>query len=102
LKLINLTFALMLLFSSVIANAFPEDVTTGSYKVLFDMGLSQTSYRISIDDPKDSETITGIPKTDYIVNGKLKFPNYGNENSSDLLKTFAFCFSDWIDSVEQV
>ena len=34
------------------------------------------------------------------VNGKIKFPNYGSENSSDLLKTFAFCFSDWIDSNE--
>ena len=30
----------------------------------------------------------------YDVNGKLKFPNYGNEKSSDLLKTFAFCVSD--------
>jgi hypothetical protein len=64
----------MLLFSSVIANAFPEDVTTGSYKVLFDMGLSQTSYRISIDDPKDSETITGIPKTDYMCQWQIKIP----------------------------
>ena len=35
-----------------------------------------------------------------IVNGKIKFPNYGSENSSDLLKTFAFCFFDWIDSEE--
>ena len=35
-----------------------------------------------------------------LVNGKIKFPNYGNEISSDLLKTFAFCFSDWIDSKE--
>ena len=34
------------------------------------------------------------------VNGKIKFPNYGSENSSDLLKTFAFCFFDWIDSEE--
>lgn len=74
-KLVNLAFALMLLFSSVIANAVPEDVTTGSYKVLFDMGLSQTSYGISIDDPKDSETITGIPKTDHMINIRNKKGN---------------------------
>jgi acylphosphatase len=29
-----------------------------------------------------------------LVNVKAKFPNYGNEISSDLLKTFPFCASD--------
>ena len=75
-KAIILAFSLMRLFSSVIANAVLENVTTGSYKVLFDMGLSQLSYTISIDDPTDSETITGIPKTDYMINIHNK-----NENS---------------------
>jgi hypothetical protein len=62
----------MLLLSSVIAGAVLEGVTTGPYKVLFDMGLSQSSYAISIDAPTDSETITGIPKTDYRINIRNK------------------------------
>ena len=53
-------------------------------------------------EPLEEEDIKDGPKTATPggVNGKIKFPNYGSGNSSDLLKTFAFCVSDWIDSEE--
>jgi hypothetical protein len=62
-------------YLQAIAYAVPYNTTIGPYTVSFDMGLSQSSYTVSIDDTKDSETITGIPKTDYMINIRNKNGN---------------------------
>lgn len=47
--------------------AEPDSVTTGPYTISFDLGLPHDAYTVSIEDPTESETLSGDAKIKYSV-----------------------------------
>ncbi|MFZ2472760.1 MAG: hypothetical protein WAW52_12585 [Methanothrix sp.] len=64
-KLIPIITFLTLLIMPCIA--VPDSVTTGPYKVTFDLGLPEDTYTILVSDPKESETLDGSKNMDYRI-----------------------------------
>jgi hypothetical protein len=52
---------------SFVANAAPDSIVTGPYKVSFDIGLTRDSYDVTAPDPQLSETLGGEKTTTYSV-----------------------------------
>jgi hypothetical protein len=64
-------FILLLLLIALVlpeANAVPESVVTGPYKVSFDLGLNSDEYVINVTAPEMSEALDGKKWTEYRVN----------------------------------
>ena len=57
----------MLLSLSVLASAENDSVTTGPYKVSFDLGVPHGTYTVTISEPKSTESLSGDKSTDYNV-----------------------------------
>lgn len=49
------------------ALAVPENITTGLYKVSFDIGLTRDDYNVTVPNPKETEQLSGAKETDYSV-----------------------------------
>lgn len=49
------------------ANAVPDSVIVGPYKVSFDIGMPGVDYRVNIFPPSFSEALNGDKRTTYIV-----------------------------------
>lgn len=52
---------------SVLASAENDSVTTGPYKVSFDLGIPKSSYKLSISPAKASESLGGEKSTEYSI-----------------------------------
>jgi len=52
----------------VIAFAVPDSVTTGPYKISFDLGIPKDAYKIEVEEPKVSESLAGEPSETYAIN----------------------------------
>ncbi len=61
---------LALLSISLFASAFPDSVTTGPYKISFDLGLPKYAYTVVVSDPKEKESLWGDKSTEYVINIK--------------------------------
>jgi hypothetical protein len=89
-KIVLLLVALICLH--VVALAAPDSITTGPYKVSFDMGLNQSDYKnITVTAPKTTETLEGIEETYYgmeIVSAKNKTVLSQQHNFSSRLSLF--------------
>lgn len=66
----------LLCLAAVIATSFgaatPEDVTTGPFKISFDMDLPKESYNITVDLPKEERSSSGEMRTKYAIELKNK------------------------------
>lgn len=51
-----------------IAQATPDIVTTGPYKISFDIGMPKEAYKVDIEYPKTTESLSGDISTIYTVN----------------------------------
>lgn len=69
-RLIAVTIAFLALLAPCIA--VPDSVTTGPYKVSFDLGLDKTDYNVIALDPKEVETLSGETRIEYSVDIKNK------------------------------
>jgi hypothetical protein len=58
---------LVMLVVSSTTMAEMDSVTTGPYKISFDLGFPNDSYNVTISPPKDSETLGGVLTTRYQV-----------------------------------
>lgn len=63
-KKVLLALALMLLLS-MLASAENDSVATGPYKISFDLGIPTSSYNVSINQPKESESLSGEKNIAY-------------------------------------
>ena len=68
-KLILLALVALLCIPMV-ANAVNDSVTTGPYKISFDMGMPPGTYIVAQSEPKYSESLSGDRSTSYMVNIK--------------------------------
>lgn len=79
--------------------AVPDSVTTGPYKVSFDLGLPKEAYNITVNDPETTESLGGIEHTDYNLEigsiNKTKFnksdfneSSFSNLAASDIARLF--------------
>ena len=61
--------AILLAFLSFLPDAFAEkdSVTTGPFKVSFDLGLPKDTYSVTVGDPKEQESLSGDKSTDYSI-----------------------------------
>jgi len=64
-KIIIPLIAIMLLAIPVLA--VPENITTGPYRISFDLGISKEAYLIEIKEPKQEESLGGHISTEYII-----------------------------------
>lgn len=90
-----IAFLAMLIMSSI---AEPDSVITGPYKISFDLGLNHSTYNITVNDPKTTESLAGIERTDYelqIFSGnktKIKSDfnksSFSNLTASDIARLF--------------
>jgi hypothetical protein len=62
---IALILAIVIGFLAIPALAAPENITTGPYKVSFDMGLANGTYDLNVSDPKKTESLSGNESTSY-------------------------------------
>lgn len=44
-----------------------DSVTTGPYKISFDLGLPKDAYKIEIGDPETKESLSGEISTNYVI-----------------------------------
>lgn len=51
-----------------VAPAANDSVTTGPYKVSFDIGLTRNDYKVTVENPVQSETLRGEKWTSYSIN----------------------------------
>ena len=63
-KKVLVTLALMVLLS-MLASAENDSVTTGPYKISFDLGLNHSYYNVTVETPVLSETLSGERSTEY-------------------------------------
>ena len=61
-----LALALMMVLS-VLASAENDSVTTGTYKISFDIGMSKSSYNVTAVAPKTMESLSGEKSTYYEI-----------------------------------
>ena len=47
--------------------AVPDSVTTGPYKITFDLGIPKEAYKVDISDPKTKESLSGDISTTYNI-----------------------------------
>lgn len=50
--------------------AVPENVTTGPYKISFDLGMPKEVYSVTVSDPKEEESLGGDKSIKYKINIK--------------------------------
>ena len=67
-KVIMALALVMLLSLSVLASAENDSVTTGSYKISFDIGLKHIDHTVIVDPPKETESLDGTKYTDFVIN----------------------------------
>ena len=48
--------------------AEPNSVTTGPYKITFDLGIPNNAYKVEIAEPETTESLSGDIRTTYAVN----------------------------------
>jgi hypothetical protein len=66
LKKFILAFLLVMLVSTL-ALAKSDNVTTGPYRVSFDLGLTRDGYNVTINEPLKTEGLSGDKRTEYSV-----------------------------------
>jgi hypothetical protein len=69
-RLVMKRFVLLLaalICMQVAVMAVPDSVTTGPYKISFDLGMSKDMYKVEIVDPKTKESLSGEVSTDYEI-----------------------------------
>jgi len=66
LKKVLLALALMVLLS-MLASAENDSVTTGPYRVSFDLGLPHDTYNVTVQPPTETETLRGDKVRDYTI-----------------------------------
>ena len=57
----------LLITLSVLASAERDAVSTGPYKVSFDLGLPHSSYNVVMNEPKKVETLSGDAGIEYTI-----------------------------------
>jgi hypothetical protein len=50
--------------------AVSDSVTTGPYKISFDLGLPNEAYTVTVSDPKEKESLGGDKSINYVINIK--------------------------------
>ena len=55
--------------------AVTDSVTTGPYKISFDLGMPKEAYTVEVTSPKTSESLSGVVSTDYVVTMTNKTAN---------------------------
>ena len=59
-----MTFLALLIMPGI---AEPDNVTTGLYKVTFDLGMPKEAYNVDIEDPLTKESLSGEISTKYEI-----------------------------------
>lgn len=107
----NLVIIMALLLPCI---AEPDSVTTGPYKVNFDLGLPKGAYTIEISDPKATETLAGNGNTRYHIEftnktgitrgGYISLTTYEDEliipTSDELVRALRLAFSKALIDVQ--
>jgi hypothetical protein len=73
---IFLSIGILLMVAPVLAD--PENITTGPYRVSFDMGLPRGYYVITTQDPLETESLAGEKSTEYKI-------DLNNESSREII-----------------
>ena len=84
-KKVLLALALMVLLS-VLASAENDSVTTGPYKISFDIGFNHSDYNVTVNAPTETEDLSGNKSTVYKVTIKNN-PRLMNQQKIDITLT---------------
>jgi hypothetical protein len=66
LKKFVLAFLLVMLISTLVS-AKSDSVTTGPYRISFDLGLTRDDYNVTIKEPMTTEGLDGDKRTEYSI-----------------------------------
>ncbi|MBP7069671.1 MAG: hypothetical protein KBA97_01210 [Methanothrix sp.] len=65
-RFITIMAFLVLLIMACMAE--PDSVTTGPYKVTFDLGIPKEAYKVEVEDPETKESLSGDVSTKFEIN----------------------------------